>query len=191
MDGYGKWEHACAIALGLTSIAIGEGDAVGVVVATTSGDRAIPPRRRRDVLLDVAELFNAIKPSSAVSVADTLTRAASQPRVVVISDFLGSAERSLQALRVAAASGSEVFAVHVAARDELDPPERSFMAADPEEPAFQRAMSADNRATYLAAFASWRERVAGELHGMNASYTLTSTAEPVRDAVRRIITPGQ
>jgi hypothetical protein len=79
----------------------------------------------------------------------------------------------------------------VAAREELDPPERSFMAADPEEPAFQRAMSADNRATYLAAFASWRERVAGELHGMNASYTLTSTAEPVRDAVRRIITPGQ
>jgi uncharacterized protein (DUF58 family) len=187
LEGYGKWEHACAIALGLTAIAIGEGDAVGVLVATAGGDRAIPARRRRDVLLDAAELFGAVQPKGEVSIADTLNRAASQPRLVVITDFLGNAERALPALRVAAASGSEIFAVHVAAEAELEPSERTVLAADPEHPEFQRTLSAANRSAYTAAFSAWRARVAAEAHAMNASYVLTSTVEPVRDAVRRIV----
>jgi uncharacterized protein (DUF58 family) len=186
-DGHGKWEHACAIALGLTSVAIGDGDAVGVTVAAQDGDRAIPARRRRDVLQDIADLFGSITPSGDASVAGAMKRAASEPRLVVITDFLGESENALAALRVAAAAGSEIFAVHVAAEEELDPPARPFMAADPEHPAFRRAMSDDNRHAYLAAFASWRERVASELHAMKANYVLTSTREPLRDIVRRVI----
>jgi uncharacterized protein (DUF58 family) len=187
LQGHGKWQHGCAIALGLTAIAISEGDAVGIVAATASGDRAIPPRRRRDVLLDVSDLFESIAPAGNASIADTLSRAAAQPRLVVISDFLGSAERSLPALRVAAAAGSEIFAVHVAAAAELNPPERTFIANDPEEPGLQRPLSDTNRDAYLANFATWRAGIAAELHAMNASYVLTSTAEPVREAVRRVV----
>ena len=187
IEGYGKWEHACAIALGLTSIATGEGDAVGVVIATAQGDRMIPARRRRDVLHDVAELFATIQPAGNVSIADTLNRAAAQPRLVVISDFLGDAERALPALRVAAAAGSEIFAVHVVADAEINPPDRSFLAADPEQPSFQRPLSDANRAAYDAAFAAWREKLASEVHAMNATYVLTSTGEPVRDSVRRVV----
>jgi uncharacterized protein (DUF58 family) len=187
LAGYGKWEHACAIALGLTSIATGEGDAVGVLVAAEKGDLVIPPRRRRDVLHDVAELFATIRPAGAVSVADTLNRAAAQPRLVVISDFLGDAERALPALRVAAAAGSEIFAVHVVAGAEMDPPDRSFLAADPEQPAFQRPLSDANRSGYDAAFAAWRGKLAADLHAMHATYVLTTTGEPVRDAVRRVV----
>src|SRR5687767_8658529 len=115
VEGYSKWDHACGIALGLISIAVGEGDAAGVVVSAEGGDRTVPPRRRRDVLLDVAELFGALRPKGDVSVSDTLARAASYPRLVVITDFLGAAERALAALRVVSASGSEIFAVHVVA----------------------------------------------------------------------------
>ncbi|MEX2179609.1 MAG: DUF58 domain-containing protein [Gemmatimonadaceae bacterium] len=185
--GYGKWEHACAIALGLASIAIADGDAVGVVVAARGGDRAVPARRRRDVLHDVATLFHSTEADGDVSVADTLSRVSSPPRLVVISDFLGGAERAVPALHVAAASGSEIVAVHVVASAELDPPARAFLAADPERPSVQRALSANNRAGYDAAFASWRARVAGELHAMHANYVLTSTDESVRDAVRRVV----
>lgn len=187
VEGYSKWDHACGIALGLTSIAIGEGDAAGVVVSAEGGDRSVPPRRRRDVLLDVAELFGALRPKGDVSVGDTLARAASYPRLVVITDFLGAAERALAALRVASASGSEIFAVHVVADAELHPPERTFLAADPEQLDFQRALSPETRAAYDSAFASWRQRVAAELHTVNATYVLTSTREPVRDAVRRVV----
>ncbi len=187
LEGHGKWEHACAIALGLTSVAIGDGDAVGVSVAAHGGDRALAARRRRDVLHDVATLFQGIRVGGDVSVAGALARASAEPRLVVITDFLGDSDRVLGALRVAAASGSEIFAVHVAAEEELNPPARTFMAADPERPAFRRAMSGDNRQEYLSAFASWRERVAEELHAINANYVLTSTREPVRDAVRRVV----
>jgi uncharacterized protein (DUF58 family) len=187
VEGYGKWEHACGIALGLMSVAIADGDAAGVAIATQDGDRFIPARRRRDVLHDAAAMFQSIEARGDASVAGALTRVASEPRVVVITDFLGESERAVPALRVAAAAGAEVFAVHVAAASELDPAERTFMAADPEQPGFRRALSDDNRQAYAAAFAAWREHVAGELHAMNANYVLTSTSEPVRDAVRRIV----
>ena len=187
VEGYGKWEHACAIALGLASVAIGDGDAVGVVAVAPGGDRVVPPRRRRDVLNDVALLFEAIEPAGSTSVASAVSRFNTAARLVVITDFLGDSEEALPVLRVAAASGSEIFAIHVVAQSELMPDERSFLAADPERPDFQRTLSATNRGAYLEAFAAWRERVANTLHAMNARHVLTTTVEPVRDVVRRIV----
>ena len=187
VEGYGKWEHACAIALGLSAIAINDGDAAALTVSAAAGDRALPPSRRRDMLHDVAQLFDSVHPVGTPSLAESVTRAATQPRLVVITDFLGDAEQSLAALRVASAAGSEIFAVHVVAEAELSPPARPFVASDPESPEMQRALSAENRAGYDDAFASWRADIAATLHGMSARYTVTSTAEPVRDAVRRIV----
>src|SRR5690349_16657440 len=92
VEGYGKWEHACAIALGLTSVAISDGDAVGISVATASGERAVPPRRRRDVLHDIAELFQSIDVAGEASLSACVERLVSAPRLVVITDFLGEAE---------------------------------------------------------------------------------------------------
>lgn len=185
--GYGKWQHGCSIALGLMSVAIGEGDATGVTISNRGGDKHIPARRRRDVLYDAATLFAAVTPTGETSLAESVHRAESPPRLVVITDFLGAAEQALAELRVAAAAGSELVAVHVAAEAELNPPDHAFVASDPEAPAFQRAMNATNRAGYDTTFAAWRERVAGELRAMHATYVLTSTKEPVRDAVRRVV----
>lgn len=187
VDGYGKWEHACAIALGLTSVAIADGDAVGLVAAAEGGDRVIPPRRRHDMLNDEAALFETIEPAGGVSVTGAVSRFNTAARFVVITDFLGDSERALPALRVAAAGGSEIFAVHVVAASELAPDTRGFLAVDPEPPHLHRAMSATNRDAYMEAFAVWRARIAGEVHAMNGRYVLTSTVEPVRDVVRRVV----
>ena len=73
------------------------------------------------------------------AVAARLTRNADG--LVVISDFLGEARNAEAAMRLAAAAGAEVFAVHVVADEELDPPERTFMATDPERSDVRRAMS--------------------------------------------------
>jgi uncharacterized protein (DUF58 family) len=186
-DGYGKWEHACAIALGLTAVAIADGDAVGLTVVGARGDTLVPPRRRRDVLHDAATVFESVTPHGTASVAAAIAREATTPRIVVVTDFLGDTEQVLGTLRVAAAAGSELYAVHVVAESELNPPERTFMAADPEAPALRRAMSDESRPGYLEAFAAWRAHIASELHAMNAHYRLTSTAEPVRDVVRRVV----
>jgi uncharacterized protein (DUF58 family) len=186
-DERGKWEHACAIALGLAAIAINDGDAVGMTLSAAAGDRSLPPSRRRDMLHDIAQLFDVVHPVGSPSLADSITRVASHPRVVVLTDFLGDAEHALSALRVAVAAGAEVFAVHVVADEELNPPTRPFVAADPEREEVRRSLSEANRAGYDAAFASWRAHIAAELHGMSARYALTSTADPVREVVRRVV----
>jgi uncharacterized protein (DUF58 family) len=170
------------------SVAISDGDAAGVTVCAGGGDASIPPRRRRDVLVDVAQLLADVHPAGNPSISDSLMRAAAPPRLAVVSDFLGQSDRALQQLRVAAAAGSEIFAVHVVAEQELTPPTRTFVAEDPEDPRTQRTMSDEVRDAYVSAFAAWRAQVAGELHAMNSSYVLTSTAEVVRDVVRRVVT---
>jgi uncharacterized protein (DUF58 family) len=190
VEGYGKWEHACAIALGLTSVAISDGDAVGVSVAASSGERVVPPRRRRDVLHDIAALFESVEVTGTASLVGSIERLVSAPRLVVITDFLGEAELALGAMRVAAAAGAEIFAVHVVAESEMNPPERAFMAADPERLDYRRALSDASRTAYLESFATWRERVAGELHAMNGNYRLAVTSDPVRDVVRRVVLGG-
>lgn len=187
VEGYGKWEHACAIAIGLMSVAIADGDAAGVTVAAERGDATIPSRRRRDVLIDAAQLLADVRPAGAPSLSDTLVRVAAPPRLAIVTDFLGGAERVLPQLRVAAAAGSEIFAIHVVAQRELDPPTRTFVAEDPEDARTRRTMSGEVRDAYLASFGAWRAGIASELHSMNASYALTSTADSVRDAVRRVI----
>ena len=191
VQGYGKWDHACAIAIGLASVAIGDGDAVGISASTRDGERRIPPRRRRDVLNDAAALFGSVEVAGGASMAPAVERAASEPRLAVITDFLGDTDRVISALRMAAAAGSEIYAVHVVAEQELNPPERSFLASDPEDAEFRRALSATNRDAYLAAFGAFRARVARELHAMNAHYRWTTLAEPVRDVVRRVVEGGE
>src|SRR6185503_3488673 len=89
VEAYGKWEHACGIAIGLTAVAINEGDAVGAVVAAQSGERRIQSRRRRDVLHDIAEVFHAVQLNGEGALGETLARVVEEPRLVVISDFLG------------------------------------------------------------------------------------------------------
>jgi uncharacterized protein (DUF58 family) len=187
VTGYGKWEHACAMAIGLAAVALGDGDAVGITVSTRAGNRGIPPRRRRDVLNDTANLFASVAVDGKDSLPHSIERAASEPRLTVISDFLCDSERALAALRVAAAAGAELYAVHVVAEEELNPPDRAFLASDPEDASLRRTLGSDNRGAYLAAFAAWRDGLAAELHAMNANYCLTSAREPVRDAVRRVI----
>jgi uncharacterized protein (DUF58 family) len=186
-EGQGKWQLASAIAIGLSAVAINDGDAVGIVATDAANDRAIPPRRRRDILHDAAALLHSITPEGTPDLAASIRRLESPPRLVVVSDFLGDAERALPELAVAAAAGSEVVVVHIVADAELNPPKQSFLAEDPELPALRRAMSDANRAAYDAAFANWRETIAGQCHAMHANYALALTTENVRDVVRRIV----
>ena len=186
-DGQGKWQHACAVAIGLAAVAINDGDAVGIVATGPTGDRVIPPRRRRDILHDAATLLHSVAPEGSPDLAACVRRLESPPRLVVISDFLGDAERALPELAVAAAAGSEVVVVHVVADAELNPPKQSFLAEDPEVPGLRRAMSDANRAAYDSAFAAWRETIASQCHAMHANYELTVNTESVRDVVRRVV----
>jgi uncharacterized protein (DUF58 family) len=77
-------------------------------------------------------------------------------------------------------------AVHVVAREELDPSGPAIVATDPEDPSIRRPLLPAVRATYVAAFAAWRDAVRADWQRAGASYVMVVTDESVERAVRRI-----
>jgi len=111
--------------------------------------------------------------------------------MVVITDFLGDAAEMLSAARAFAAAGNEVYAIHIVAREELDPDPRRVLLADPENPAVRRPMSPSARAEYLRRFGLWREQLARGWRRAGAAYVMVVTnSEPLRHTIRRITMTG-
>jgi len=100
--------------------------------------------------------------------------------------LLGDADDLLRAARVHIVAGADVHLIHIVAREELDPPRRTMLAADPEEPGTQRLLSDATRRDYDRAFGEWRSDVAHQWRASGASYTEVVTSEPASHAVRRI-----
>jgi hypothetical protein len=100
--------------------------------------------------------------------------------------LLGDADDLLRAARVHIAGGGEVHLVHIVAREELEPPRRTMLAADPEESGTQRLLSESTRREYESAFSEWRSDVAHQWRTSGASYVEVVTSEPASHAVRRI-----
>jgi hypothetical protein len=110
---------------------------------------------------------------------------------VLVSDLLGDEEEALRAVRAHIASGGEAHVVHVVAREELDPPRRTLLAADPEQGVVQRMLVESTRREYEERFATWRADVARRWRAAGVSYTEVITNEPASHAVRRIAAAGE
>jgi uncharacterized protein (DUF58 family) len=185
----GKWHHAQRIAIGLAAVAHADGDPVGVAVHDDRGRiRILPPRTRRGVVNEIASVLDAADPDGTDPLAPALA-AIRSPRIAIISDLLGDAEDMLRAASVHMVAGGEVHVVHVIAAEELDPPRRPMLAADPEMPILQRLLVDSTRKGYLDAFGDWRADMARRWRAAGASYIEVTTLEDPAHAVRRIAEP--
>jgi uncharacterized protein (DUF58 family) len=190
-DSYSKWNHARRIAVGLAAVAHAGGDPVGMIIPAEPSNRYLPPRTRRGVVAEIAQLLELVVPSGSRSLASLVGVAYATPRLAIISDFLDDDEGLLRSVRAHIASGGEVHLVHVVAEEELNPPHRALVATDPENPAVRRTFAEPVRAEYQRAFAEWREQLARSALQAGAFYTVASSGEPADRAVRRIVaTPG-
>jgi uncharacterized protein (DUF58 family) len=185
-----KWRLASALTVALASIAMSAGDPVGLAVAHGTGVARLSPRARRGAVRTLAATLGEISAGGSPALGPVLSGLRPRSRVVVLSDFLGDEADARRAARGLAVAGSEVHAVHIVAREELDPPRRAARAVDPEDPAIARPLDADSRAAYQERFATWREQTAHGWRQAGATWTPVSTGEePVR-AIRRIIGAG-
>src|SRR5258708_6715234 len=82
------------------------------------------------------------------------------PRVVMLSDFLDGDVALLRRMGTHIARGGEACAVRIIAREELDPPRRTFTAVDPEAPGVRRPFDPASRDVYRARFAAWGAELA-------------------------------
>jgi len=183
-----KWRRAQEIAVGLAAAAHAGGDPVGVAVADDTAElRIVPPRTRRGVVGEIARVVDAIDPDSAGEMG-RLLRVVRTKRIAIITDLLGD-DDLLTAAKVHIVGGGEVHLIHIIAREELDPPRRTMLAADPERPALQRLLMDATRREYDEAFGRWRADMARNWRSAGASYTEVVTDEPAARAVRRIAEP--
>jgi uncharacterized protein (DUF58 family) len=186
----GKWEQACRLAIGLAAVAHGAGDPVGVVVPADRGVAALPPRTRRGVIAEAARLLETIAPAGSASLVPALTLVKPAQRVVLISDFLGEDDALLRAARERITAGADVLAIHIAAREELDPPATAIIAVDPENAELERSLVSETREGYLAAFAAWRSELARAWREAGAAFFEVPADEAADHAVRRIASPA-
>jgi uncharacterized protein (DUF58 family) len=184
-----KWRRAREIAVGLAAVVHADGDPVGVAVADERGHmRIVPARARRGVVGEIARIIDSAQPSGVNALASTV-QAMRTRRIAIITDLLGDADDLLRVARVHIVGGGEVHLIHVVAREEIDPPRRVMLAADPEQMTLQRLLGESTRRGYDASFGAWRGEMARQWRAAGAAYTEVITDEPTPHAVRRIAEP--
>jgi uncharacterized protein (DUF58 family) len=187
--GFEKWVQARRLAVGLAAIARGEGDPVGLVVATENGLIRLPPRARHGVVGEIARGVDGTTPQGAPALSAALQGVRAGWRVAIISDFLGDEA----ALRARAATlvveGAEVFALHIVADEELDPPRMPRLATDPENPATSRVLHGAVVPEYITAFKAWRTDLATRWRAAGTEYAEVRAGEDTAAAIRRMVRP--
>ena len=186
-DTKAKWTLAVDVTLGLASVALSAGDPVGLLVAHPTPPPRTAPRARRGTLGEMASTLQAVEPSNGAPLAPLLSDARPGVRIVVVSDFLGDEEQTRMAASALLAANGDVHAVHVVAREELDPPMQTVRATDPEDASITRAFDDAMRSRYADNFAEWRRRVAAAWRHAGATWTVVTTDEDPALGARRVV----
>ncbi|MCL4214432.1 MAG: DUF58 domain-containing protein [Gemmatimonadales bacterium] len=156
--GDGKWALARRLTVALAAVAHASADPVGLLVGTAAGPRRLEARTRAGVVAELARTLDAVVPEGSASLAPLV--ALSRERCVVITDCLGDIDATRAALARHHARGGEAHLLHLVAREELEPGERSILAVDPEDPACERPLVEETRDEYRQRFAAWRAKLA-------------------------------
>jgi len=188
LPGLDKWTMASAIAIGLAAVAIGDRDPVGLAVVGGTGVEVLPPRSATNTVANIQRVLGGVVPSGSRPLAPVLAMLRTSRRGAIISDFLGDADALLERAAELVAAGREVFAVHIVAREELEPRTLGSLVVDPEEEAIRRPLDEDGLEEYRSAFARWREELASSWRAEGIVYPLAITDEPADQVIRRIVT---
>ena len=188
-DTLAKWSLARKLAIGLAAVAHGGGDPVGLMVA--GRPRAtLAPRTRRGIVSEAIRVLADVAPGGGALLTPAVAAAMrTATRIAIVSDFLGDLDDTLRAAREASAAGRDVYAIHLLAPEEIEPPAAISLVADPEDDATRRALGADTRPAYLRAFGAWRDETAARWHSSGSAYRpVIAGAEDVSATIRRIVT---
>jgi uncharacterized protein (DUF58 family) len=185
-----KWNLAASVAFGLCAVAQGDRDPVGLAVVSGGDLQLLPPRARMSTTANVLRMLMDVVPSGARPLAPVLAMLRTSNRIAIVSDFLGDAEALLEQAGEMVASGREVFAVHVVAREELEPRDLGNLVVDPEEETVRRPLDATGLAEYRRAYAEWREALAASWRAAGAVYQLAVTDQPADGIIRQVVTPA-
>lgn len=188
-DGIAKFDYACTLAASLAYLVLKQQDAAGVITFSNKVESFIPPRSKRDYLLQIVHALENRGPAGETNVAKILEELAGQIRrrglVVLISDLLDDPEAIVKGLRQFQFKGNDVIVFHLLDPAELELPFdgnilfEDLEAVDLQVIADPRAI----RATYKQVVEEFIAEMRKQCHDSAIDYQLISTATPLDKAL--------
>jgi uncharacterized protein (DUF58 family) len=188
-DGITKFDYACTLAASLAYLILKQQDAAGIVTFSDRIEALIPPRAKRDYLIQILHALENRGPAGETDVGKILEEIAGQLKrrglVVLISDLLDEPEQILKGLRLFRFKGNDVIVFHVVDPAELELPfDGNILFEDLEETNLR--VVADPRAirnTYRQVISEFIGGLRKQCHDNCIDYQLISTATPLDQAL--------
>ncbi|HEY7317140.1 MAG TPA: DUF58 domain-containing protein [Candidatus Binatia bacterium] len=188
-EGITKFDYGCTLVASLAYLILRQQDAAGMVTFSDHIESFIPPKAKRDYLMQILHALENRGPAGETNVGKILEEIAGQIRrrglVVLVSDLLDEPERILQGLRLFRFKGNDVIVFHLLDPAELDLPfDGNILFEDLEETGLR--VVADPRAirkTYREVVAEFTSRLRQGCHDNMIDYQLISTATPLDQAL--------
>lgn len=181
-EGGGKFRFAQVLMAGLSYIALRTGDRVRLGVASDGRLETYPTLTAQAGLREALGWIERLRPAGRVSLAKIAMAAGQRPDdglLVVVSDWL--TDDAAAALRTWGRSWTEVVALQVLARDELEPMgiDGGALLVDSETAEELHVLGDTGRGRYAAALEAWREELAGVLRRLGGHwYSFPSDLDP-------------
>jgi uncharacterized protein (DUF58 family) len=188
-DGISKFDYGCTLTASLAYLILRQQDAAGVVTFSDRIESFIPPRAKRDYMLQIVHALEQRGPSGDTNVGKILEDIAGQIKrrglVVLVSDLLDEPEQILKGLRLFRYKGNDVIVFHVLDPAELNLPfDGNILFEDLEEENLK--VIADPkaiRATYQEVVQEFITQMRQQCHDSAIDYQLLSTATPLDQAL--------
>ena len=188
-DGITKFDYGCTLTASLAYLILKQQDAAGLVAFSDRVETFIPPKAKRDYLLQILHALENRGPSGETNVGKILEEIAGQIRrrglVILVSDLLDEPDKILKGLRLFRFKGNDVIVFHLLDPAELDLPfDGNILFEDLEE--LNLRVVADPRTirkTYRQVVEEFTGRIRKECHENSIDYQLISTSTPLDQAL--------
>jgi uncharacterized protein (DUF58 family) len=188
-DGITKFDYGCTLAASLAYLILKQQDAAGLVTFSTRVEAFIPPKAKRDYLIQILHALENRGPAGETNVGKILEEIGGQIKrrglVILVSDLLDEPEQILKGLRLFRFKGNDVIVFHLLDQAELDLPfEGNILFEDLE--AANLKVVADPRSirnTYREVVQEFITEMRKQCHDSAIDYQLISTSTPLDRAL--------
>lgn len=188
-DGISKFDYACTLAASLAYLILKQQDAAGIVTFSNRIESFVPPRAKRDYLIQILHALENRGPAGDTNVAKILEEIAGQIKrrglVVLVSDLLDEPEQILNGLRQFRFKGNDVIVFHLLDQAELDLPFDGNILFEDLEATDLRVITDPRtiRATYRQVVEEFIANMRKQCHDNAIDYQMISTATPLDRAL--------
>jgi uncharacterized protein (DUF58 family) len=188
-NGITKFDYGCTLAASLAYLILKQQDAAGLVTFSSRVEAFIPPKAKRDYLIQILHALENRGPAGETNVGKILEDIGGQIKrrglVILVSDLLDEPEQILKGLRLFRFKGNDVIVFHLLDQAELDLPFDGNILFEDLEAADLKVV-ADPRSirnTYREVVQEFINEMRKQCRDSSIDYQLISTSTPLDQAL--------